>query len=404
MTAMTAAVTPPQPGYGARAAAAVFPVGVLGTLWRALAAYRVGSLAYLTVLIVHGSPGYAHPVLGWAALAVATAWTPVTALGQPLVAVRAPRLLPAFVALDLVVAVLLVLATRAVDTAAHIDAGAPTLPGVWSAGAVLAAALVGGLRAGLGAGAVLALADVVERGRLAAGTIGSVVLLLLEVGVLGYLARAAVRAESELAAARGFQAATAERERLAREVHDGVLQVLALLSREPRDGEEVRRLAGEQERSLRQLVGSPAPRPVAGTVAPVVDLMVLLAPLATARLTVTGPGAPVLLPAAVADDVAAATRALLDNVGLHAGPGARAWVLVEDEPGLVRVGVRDDGRGMAPGREQEAAGQGRLGLSTSVRGRLRDLGGAVDVVSAPGRGTEVELTVPHPTGHEGRTR
>ena len=56
--------------------------------------------------------------------------------------------------------------------------------------------------------------------------------------------------------------------------------------------------------------------------------------------------------------------------------------------------VRDDGAGMAPGRLEEAAREGRLGVQASVRGRLADVGGSVVVHSAPGQGTEVELVLP----------
>ncbi|WP_344081656.1 ATP-binding protein [Luedemannella helvata] len=73
---------------------------------------------------------------------------------------------------------------------------------------------------------------------------------------------------------------------------------------------------------------------------------------------------------------------------------ARAFVLIEDEPGEVTVTVRDDGAGMAHGRLDEAAGDGRLGVARSIRGRVRDLGGAVTITSAPGDGTEVEIRIP----------
>jgi len=69
-------------------------------------------------------------------------------------------------------------------------------------------------------------------------------------------------------------------------------------------------------------------------------------------------------------------------------------VLVEDEPGLVTVTVRDDGPGIADGRLAEAAAAGRLGVSHSIRGRLRDLGGCATISSVPGEGTEVEFRLP----------
>ena len=114
----------------------------------------------------------------------------------------------------------------------------------------------------------------------------------------------------------------------------------------------------------------------------------------TDRVTVSVPAQAVLLKKAAADELASATRAALDNVRRHCGDGARAWVLVEDEPDMVTVTIRDDGPGIPNGRLAEAAAAGRLGVSHSIRGRLRDLGGSATISSVPGEGTEVELRVP----------
>jgi signal transduction histidine kinase len=102
----------------------------------------------------------------------------------------------------------------------------------------------------------------------------------------------------------------------------------------------------------------------------------------------------VLVPPATVHAVRGAVGAALDNVRRHAGPGAKAWILVEDEPDRVTVTIRDDGAGIAPGRLEEAARQGRLGVKASVLGRLADVGGTATVHSAPGEGTEIELVVP----------
>jgi signal transduction histidine kinase len=56
--------------------------------------------------------------------------------------------------------------------------------------------------------------------------------------------------------------------------------------------------------------------------------------------------------------------------------------------------VRDEGPGIPPGRLDEAERQGRLGVAQSIRGRAEDLGGTASVVTAPGQGTEWELTFP----------
>ena len=51
--------------------------------------------------------------------------------------------------------------------------------------------------------------------------------------------------------------------------------------------------------------------------------------------------------------------------------------------------MKDDGAGFDPG----AAGEG-VGLRRSVRGRLAEVGGSVDVDGNPGHGAEVRLWVP----------
>jgi signal transduction histidine kinase len=119
----------------------------------------------------------------------------------------------------------------------------------------------------------------------------------------------------------------------------------------------------------------------------------LLEPLADARITVSCPATPVLLPAVAATALGGAVIAALDNVARHAGPDARAWVLVEDEGWQVRVSVRDDGAGFADGRLAAAAAEGRLGVSHSIIGRLREVGATACLTSSPGQGTEVELRV-----------
>jgi signal transduction histidine kinase len=225
-------------------------------------------------------------------------------------------------------------------------------------------------------------------------TVNNVVLLVLAGLVVGYGLELVRAGRAELAAAVAVRAANQERERLARDIHDSVLQVLGYVQRRGADldGEaaELALLAGEQEARLRALV---ATGPVEVGTSGEADLRAALAAYARSGVTVSGPGEPVLLPAAAVSEIAAATGAALDNVERHAGPDAKAWVLVEDEGDAVTVTVRDDGVGIPAGRLAAAAREGRLGVASSICARIRQLGGTASV-DAVGEGTEVEMRVP----------
>ncbi|MFC5923338.1 sensor histidine kinase [Micromonospora vulcania] len=193
------------------------------------------------------------------------------------------------------------------------------------------------------------------------------------------------------------EAAAAERDRLARPIHDGVLQVLALVQRQGSQlgegGSQLARLAGEQEVALRHLLSGGVGMARPGGDA---DLCTSLSALGSPMIEVSTPAQPVVLPSGPAAELTAAVQAALDNVRRHAGPGSRAWVLLEDEDNGVRVTVRDDGVGFEPQRLTEAARAGRLGVAQSMRGRIADLGGTTTIHSQPEEGTEVEFWVPRP--------
>ncbi len=87
---------------------------------------------------------------------------------------------------------------------------------------------------------------------------GNLFLLLIGGPIVGLMVDSLLRSATRTAAAERAAAAAAERTRLARAVHDGVLQVLALVQRRGPDlgpdGVELGRLAGEQEHALRALI------------------------------------------------------------------------------------------------------------------------------------------------------
>lgn len=90
----------------------------------------------------------------------------------------------------------------------------------------------------------------------------------------------------------------------------------------------------------------------------------------------------------------ALVREALANIERHAG-AAQVEILITCGPGAVELVVQDDGRGMGPGREQEALREGHIGLA-SARERVRALDGTLTVDSAPGRGTRLAVSLPLP--------
>jgi signal transduction histidine kinase len=61
--------------------------------------------------------------------------------------------------------------------------------------------------------------------------------------------------------------------------------------------------------------------------------------------------------------------------------------------GATRLVVGDDGRGFDAGARERRGAQGHLGL-TLLEGIVTQAGGTLEVRSAPGKGTTVELDLP----------
>src|SRR4051794_30785459 len=224
------------------------PAELDSALWRAVSAFRIAALAYALLSIAAHYRGYDDQRPALAVAAIMTVWTAVMLfLGRS----RLWLVLDVLVALGCQQASLLALSAH------QVDRGDPTLPVTWVAGPVVAWAVLGGWVGGLVASSVLAVGAVVERGGLSQATVNSVVLLVLGGTVVGYLVVVGRRAGRAYAEAVRLAAENTERERLARSVHDGVLQALALVARTSDDPALVS-LAGGQEQALRRLVsGAP---------------------------------------------------------------------------------------------------------------------------------------------------
>ncbi len=210
-------------------------------------------------------------------------------------------------------------------------------------------------------------------------------------------------AQAELAAAERDAGALAERERIARDIHDTLAQgftsiVMLSQAAEAAEGagdaeavaarlQEIQRTARENLAEARALVGAMSP--------PALDGAAL--PDALARLTARADlGVPVALrvegdprPLSSTSEVAAlrATQEAVSNAARHSGAQHVEVVLGYDEDGAT-ITVTDDGDGF-----DTAAAPTGYGL-TGLVARVAEVGGLAVVESAPGQGTKVRVRVP----------
>ncbi|HEV2780312.1 MAG TPA: DUF5931 domain-containing protein [Actinophytocola sp.] len=361
-------------------------------LWWGAVVLRILTLMFAAGVVVDHYHEYFRPVLGAVMVGVMTAWTAITSV----VYLRESARWQWFTVLDLVVSCVIMTTSRLVLTHEQLTVLAvPLLPTIWVTGAVAVGAVRGGPVVGAIFGAVVAAVNYAVRGYVDTDLTRDAVLLIAAGLVLGMAASTSRRAAERLARALRAEAANAERERLARSIHDSVLQVLARVRKRGAElgGEaaELAALAGEQEVALRSLVATGPPE---STEDGSVDLSPRLQVLANGRIQVSVPATPVWLPAACVAELESLVSEALANVERHAGPHAKAWVLVEDLGSEVVVSVRDNGAGIPAGRIEAAEAEGRLGIARSIKGRVRDLGGTVTLDTAPGAGTEWEVRVP----------
>jgi signal transduction histidine kinase len=396
-----------QPSDGARGV-----VHDRGPRSRGVLLYRWASLVWMGALSLATRSSFRNPWLAWAGLAVATAWT--------LAVTFVPRRLRGLVLwLDLAVASALVAVSGIVVAPGSVETQT-FYATAYPVSAALAWGAAGGPRGGLFAGAVLTLAHVGSRitngiappeltrsGLLS--LLNASLTYLLAGGGLGYVsqlldrsARALAAATDELVQERERAARLAERESLGRQIHDSVLQALALVNRRGRELatsgtatrrelEELAGLAAQQEVTLRRLIMRPPEEGPSETV----SLRAALEGLA-----IDSPGPPVGVSAVgpiwldrhVVGEVAAAVSEALTNVVKHAG-ASRVFVFAEEQDEEVLVSVRDDGCGFEfdAGRLQTSS---KFGLLRSMKGRIEELGGHMDIETAPGRGTEVTFRLP----------
>ncbi len=204
-----------------------------------------------------------------------------------------------------------------------------------------------------------------------------------------------------------------ERERIARELHDGIAQVLAYVNTKSQAVEEL--LAADRVAEARGQVAELAAAARSTYVDIREAILGLNSPVAPAgglstalraygqrfaeasklavRVEVVGGADSIDLDPAVDDEVFRIVREALTNVRKHAGASRVTIRLAIDAQRLV-VEVADDGRGFDPARVgPEASDWPRVGI-TGMRKRAASLGGTIQWHAAPSGGTIVHVVIP----------
>ncbi len=226
--------------------------------------------------------------------------------------------------------------------------------------------------------------------------------------VLGRLQAEALAREQDILT---MNAVMQERERLSRELHDGVAQLVADLllrldtikelveaDRQQEAEAELERLHGVADEIYKDIGES-----IAGLRTNVTERGLIYALQDYVDQFEERHQIPTRLRTDEAADQLSPLAALqlfrfiqeaLTNVRKHAGAREATVSLTSNGPDQLRVVIADDGRGFSPGSQRN--GKARpLGL-TSMRERVEALGGTFHVNSQPGLGTEVTATIPIP--------
>jgi signal transduction histidine kinase len=218
---------------------------------------------------------------------------------------------------------------------------------------------------------------------------------------VGRRIRGSADGDMEQYANRVHEARLDERRRIARELHDRLGEVLTVglrqLDLDEITGPEIpegqsaiaREVLVEAMRRLRLVTSGLRDEPVTSFEKALVDFLNRVCADGDVHLVVIGDET--WAPAKVIDEAFLIAREALRNALNHGAPQS-VLVGFEVTRRELRTWVDDDGRGFACGDDAESSAAG-TGLAT-MRERAALLGGTLSIISKPGHGTSVELSVP----------
>jgi signal transduction histidine kinase len=228
--------------------------------------------------------------------------------------------------------------------------------------------------------------------------LGGVVLVIA--GIVLLLGPWWLRIARDLVLERQAKVRAEERADISAQVHDSVLQTLALIQRRADDPQKVVWLARMQERELRSwLFEGRAPGEAEADMTFAAGVRQIQQDV-EARYGV--PVEAVTVGDCELDEnlnaLLAAAREATVNAAKWSGAGVIS-LFAEVEPDSVSIVVRDRGKGFDP----SSVPTDRKGLAESVHGRMVRRGGTADVVSAEGEGTKVTLRMARPAAAPSRS-
>lgn len=205
-------------------------------------------------------------------------------------------------------------------------------------------------------------------------------------------------------------AALEERERIAREMHDGIAQVLSYVNTKTQAARQVLATGqqAEAEAYLKELeeVARDAYADVReailglrstdllqkGIMPTLKEYMFRFSQQSNIKTKLeVNNGAAQSLPAATELQIIRIIQESLTNVRKHA-QARNAWVRISTRDGNTVITIEDDGQGFDPTAMRRQDGP-HFGLQT-MRERSESIGASLEIASAPGKGTKVALTVP----------
>lgn len=218
--------------------------------------------------------------------------------------------------------------------------------------------------------------------------------------------------QDELARTQRSAGATAERVRLSRDIHDTVAQsvssigMLAAAALESGDAaratralEQIQGLARDGLADTRRIVAALVPAELEhGALADALGRLLARLHDETGIATALHADELPILPTVIEVALLRTAQSALANVRTHAH-AARVVVTLADAGDSIRLDVVDDGTGFDTDRwEDRAAADGGYGLR-SMRARLRELGGGLEIESSQDTGTALSAFVPlNPAG------